>query len=349
MMMRMMRITMTPHGRFDGFFSGKKTGVFLAVFSLAGILSFLILSGGHRTFRAERFVLAIPGSDASLSSGEIARNAVFLAGTDGFRTAFFSDMEAVPGFMAANEPSELSGDARREAFDGMFSFSLSGTDGVFFVRASADDPDDAAVLSGHASLSLFRYVSRYYDIRRQADFRIVDGPSVSVTTTGAFGLALAGCVIGFLVALAAVLLMNGAERMRRIRFGDVRATLPFDADMFRPKRPVSTILSDSETEGDDREEFVGEEILDDVSAPMAATPSVKQAPAPADIPVFSEEEARFLEEFSFEEGPSPEADVAEEEAASDPVTETAVDPEASVHPSATDEEYRRRLNELLRG
>jgi len=325
------------------FTAGRKRA-FLAVFvSVATIVFFAYFGGGERTFRSEVSVLAIPGSDASLSPDEIAESVVFLSGTEGFRAALFSDMGPVPGLVTRIVPERLSDEEGRDVFGSMLSVSRSRTDGIFSVTASADDPDDAALISRIAALSLFRYVSGYYDIRRQADFRIVDGPSTTASASGAVFAVMVGIGAGVLSVILSVLFVSVADRMFRLRSETVR-TKPFAAEMFQPKRPVSTILSEP-VEDDEFSETPSDKADTAVSVPSAPT---KQAPAPADVPSFSDEEERFLNEFSFED-PTAGDDVAEADPDATPAKPSETETVSDEPLSPTDEEYRRRLNELLRG
>jgi len=322
------------------FTAGRKK-VFLAVFvSVSTIVFFSYFGGGDRTFRSEVSVLAIPGSDASLSPDEIAESVVFLSGTEGFRSALFSDMGSVPGLVTRIVPERLSDEEGRDVFGNMLSVSRSRTDGIFSMTASADDPDDAALISRIAALSLFRYVSGYYDIRRQADFRIVDGPSTETSASGAVFAAMVGIGAGALSVILSVLFVSVTDRMFRLRSETVR-TKPFAAEMFQPKRPVSTILSEP-VEDDDFPETPSDDAGTVISVPM------KQAPAPADVPSFSDEEERFLSEFSFED-PTAGDDDAEADPDATPVEPSELETVSDEPLSPTDEEYRRRLNELLRG
>ena len=244
-------------------------------------------------------------------------------------------------------------------------------------------PDDADAISQSASLSLSKYAARYYNIKEEADFRIVDGPTISAMRSGTpVRLAISAAVGVALAAIFSVLVSLLTAIASTMNTSSVTSSVGrFSADMFLPKRPSTSLLSDA----------VGTDIPDSVTVPHVAVPKesisealpmaeeslpaevfiqlstgtatigLKKSTAPLDLPIYSEEEARFLQEFSFEpftegteEGETIEdasanavAPVAEPVAVSaEPSTDTV---EAEALPSPTKEEYQRRLNQLLRG
>ncbi len=379
-------------GRYGGTFTGTVLFITLA--------SFIALSEGNRGYQADLSVLVIPGEKATASSKEIVENVVFLSRTAKFRELFFKDSESVPGLMATADVTELSGDAMRASFESMISIAPTGTGSTISVRAFADDPDDAKDIARTAALALFRYASAYYDVDGEADFRIVDGPSVSSRLPNGFLLFFGSVAIGIAVT-GAIFFISSAIRNLPAMSGRRKMPLPinpFSADIFEPKRPVSPLLSDSApqempvidsgmTEVSEKIDEPAMALKDDAffepepamrvestrrsdlpvpkSAPVTA---VKQAPAPMDIPTYSEEEERFLKEFTFEEfegdGKSldgtGDTDVTEAvaPAAVEATTESVLEvPSRSEelpsveenHPSPTKSDYQRRLNELLRG
>ncbi|NTW30134.1 MAG: hypothetical protein HGB34_01685 [Candidatus Moranbacteria bacterium] len=372
--------------------------VFIAIAILVSFSAFIVFSETSRGYRADVDVLVIPGGQA-ISTEEMVANVVFLSKTTGFRSVFFEEIEALPGLMVSQDMDDLTGAAKRDLFESMISVNpTSGS--IISVRSIAQDSDDAKAIARSAALALFQYASRYYDVEEEVDFRIVDGPIVSARSPNlalslfgslAFGFAFSGLMLFSRSALIGILTTTSRPKMPL-------PGNPFAADIFKPKRPVSPLLSDSAspempvidsgmTEVSEKINEPAMVLKDDAffepepavraetnrrsdlpvskSAPVTA---VKQAPAPMDIPTYSEEEERFLKEFSFEEfegdGKSHDetGDVDVEKAAMPIVVEesaTSVSEESSRseelpsveehHPSPSKSDYQRRLNELLRG
>lgn len=379
-------------GRYGGTFTG--TVLFIA------LVSFIALSEGNRGYQADLSVLVIPGEKATASSKDIVENVVFLSRTAKFREFFFKDSESVPGLMATADVTEMSGDAMRASFESMISITPTGTGSMISVRAFANDPDDAKDIARTSALALFRYASAYYDVDGEADFRIVDGPTVLSRLPNGFLLFFGSVAIGIAVTGAIFFIISAIRNLSAGRGGRKMPLQgnPFSADIFEPKRPVSPLLSDSDTQektviesgmtaSSEMQDVPTTTLKDDAffepepavrvestrssdipvlkTAPVTA---VKQAPAPMDIPTYSEEEERFLKEFTFEEfeGDGKSHDESGDTDAGEivsPVTvEETTTPVSDVpsrsetpseveehHPSPTKSDYQRRLNELLRG
>lgn len=379
--------------RLGAFFSEGKGLVFTATALFFSISAFVALSAGFRGYQADLSVLVIPKGKAVYRSTEIVDNVVFLSRTDGFRSLFFRDAESVPGLMTVEGADEMSGDEKRKTFDSMVSVFPTGTGSVFSVRAFSDNRDDAKDIARSAALSLFRYASKYYDVKEEADFRIVDGPTVAPKSLNGLLLLSGSVAFGTVFAAIVMLFLSGTPRVPSFfnRRKMPLSMIPFSADIFQPKRPVSPLISDSAVPDDiGREtEAVSEPVADTETAVMESGPSfgsepvaieeteslpagcpveaatvsvAKKAPAPLNIPTFSEEEERFLNEFTFETVDEEDVDHTDEdtkndgavtEAVSGPVPATTSDMKESVSDdgvsSPSRDEYRRRLNELLRG
>ncbi|HWQ60114.1 MAG TPA: hypothetical protein VN420_03125 [Candidatus Fimivivens sp.] len=337
------------------------TGSFVLVATAAAFVSFLMLSRMLHGYTAECSVLVIPGVHA-MPSTDLVNDVVFLSRTSGFREQLFQDA----GPYIKGDPDILTRNGRAELLDSGLSVSASATPNVISVRATADDPLDAGKLARTASLSLFRYVSRYYDIREKADFRIVDGPLVTRRSLSVLSRLSLSVAIGIAISTMLSVLVALVGRFSRYSVLPDRSRTaiplnPFGADIFRPKRPVSPILSEVVlTEKEPTRE------QDSFFEPEPTTREVvnvfegKKAPAPLDIPTYSEEEARFLKEFSFESTDesedhdsatvSDDTDTVRQKAdAVATAVEEAKHENIPEHETPSQAEFRRRLNELLQG
>jgi len=394
----------TSH-RLGGLFSGNRGRAFAVTALFVSLVSAVALSEGLRGYRADLSLLVIPGKRMAPSTVEVMNDVVFLSKTPAFRSVFFRDAESLPALMTMDSADDLSDDAKRKVFDSMLSVSASsGKESILTVRATAGDPQDAKDIARVAALSLSRYASRYYDVEATADFRIVDGPSVSARMPN--GPVLIAESAGLGIVFSSILFLLFSVVPGSLSYLDRRrmslSVIPFSADIFQPKRPVSPILSDTvPADIADREtEFPGADAESDPTIPEPAMPSReadrffdpapsvvvetssetpsssasgtvpagKKAPAPLDIPTFSEEEARFLKEFTFEATSDTEEDSGGANmpvVPSVPAMKTVPDEVSGVVPAVPTEEtqpsegeeriipsradYQRRLNELLRG
>lgn len=381
--------------RLTGMFSGRVGRVSSVTAVVVALVVFTMLSEGLRGYQADLSVLVIPGERAKAPVRDIVENVSYLSRTSKFQAAFFQDAESVPGLMASADVSEMSGDEMKASFESMISIMPGATGSMLSVRAFAADPDDAKALARTSALSLFRYASRYYDAETEADFRIVEGPSVSARLPNGFLLFSGSVAIGAIVAgILAVLwsVIPGVFRPVIRRTMPLPGGSPFGADIFQPKRPISPLLSETDIRvGPGEEPTIDEPVSPSDSVPAEdpffeprpvrsgsvgnetvrsdsdSEPTMKKAPAPPDIPTYSDEEERFLKEFSFEtvEGDDTETTESGPETATakpEPTVTPSVSEDTAVvssdmepsreeheHPAPSKSDYQRRLNELLRG
>lgn len=319
----------------------------------AAFTSAVILADSFRDYESEVSVLVIPKSEvAAVSLGEIVANMGHITRTDAFRSEFFDALSAKNGAF-----DHLSASARGEAMEKMVSVRAEKKGSVISIRAVADDADDARMIGRQAALTLLGSVGRYYNLKEDIDLRVMNGPTASARVMSPVVFVLSSVVLGMTVAAAFFLALFGLpgaiaffERRRRFPSGTL------DAKVFEPELPISSVIRD--TVGADRETaaaVIAEHDAADipeqpipVGAPVP-TPSVhgKRGSAPSNLPSLSEAEERFLREFSFE-GSLEQEDVAEMKTAlATPVPTPEVRPTADHEP--TEEEYKRRLNELLKG
>ncbi|NTW15086.1 MAG: hypothetical protein HGA38_01810 [Candidatus Moranbacteria bacterium] len=361
---------------------------------VVAVVMFGMAAGMSWGYRADVPVLAITKKDSGTDAGRLADALEYLSETSRFRNAFLEEVDGLSVRMGEEPVSDLSGSERRKLADSILSVSHTGEHVT--VTGYADDPEAARDIARTGALSLFRYAAKYYDVDTEADFRIVDEPSVSSRLPNAWILLLGSAILGTLLT---ALLFSVVPKIRTASRRTPIISMPFNSDIFMPKRPVSPILTgdidgigESVPTESGKEEaasdkfFEPEPVRKDAGTEVARSTS-KKAPAPTDIPVaMSEEERRFLEEFSFEQPAGADRDetiVSEaepqsvSEADSEPVAMIDTEKESSVvaaptrpqtgeesirkseavgirdsgepHPVPSREEYLKRLNELLRG
>lgn len=206
-----------------------------------------------------------------------------------------------------------------------------------------------------ATLSLFRFVGQYYNVKEDIDFRIAGGPTTSSRISDKPLFALSSIALGTLSASVLFLALWAFPRLFAFSGGSHASRKPIiDAGVFEPSRPMSPYFD--ETPVDEEPIPFPEGPFPDVAAPVDSheEPSVthaRKSSAPMNLPALTDAEDRFLREFSFE------TSVGEKDV--DPLRETGpVDiatPGSAAEPGRlqagepTEEEYKRRLNELLRG
>lgn len=332
---------------------GEKGRYFILAALFASFASFVALSDSFRKYEAEVTAIVIPKSEkTAVSLRETIGNVALLASSESFQDSLIDESGSELG-----RGDDLPTAERRDALAKVISVRASETGGSLSIRAVSDDPDEAESLSHRAALSLFRFAGQYYNVKEDVDFRIVSGP-VSRSVSDVFLHTLASLGIGALVAAAFFLLLELIPGAVAMFFGKKReGKTVFPAEVFEPKRPESPFFDERLPD----EEFIPREERfpepEEPSAPEPEPRSVrtlgKKSGAPLNLPAMSAEEERFLNEFSFEERPEEEIPEGEPETTTSVMEEPEAPAEVSSEPTGpiepTEEEYKRRLNELLRG
>lgn len=335
---------------------------FLLAALFASVASALALADSFRVYEAETTAIMLAKSDrAAVLLRSTVENAALLAGTDPYRTRFFEELSAKSGKF-----DELSVSSRRDTFESMVDVTADEHGSVLHVSGYADDPDDAKEISRIATLSLFRFLGQYYNVKEDVDFRITGGPTTVSMISDKPLFALYSVALGTLSASILFLILWALPRVFAFSGGHTVSRKPLiDAGVFEPSRPMSPYFDQTAIEEEPipfpKEPSPAPAVP--VSVPMP-TPEPSPAPtreepssvharkasAPVNLPALSEAEEQFLREFSFE-GPLEKEDA-------DLVRETALADIEAAPPAAeqeiprgepTEEEYKRRLNELLRG
>lgn len=337
---------------------GSKGRYFLLAALFASVASALVLADSFRVYESETTAIMLAKSDrAAVLLRSTVENAALLAGTDPYRTRFFEELSAKSGKF-----DELSASSRRDTFEAMVDVAADERGTMLHISGYADDPDDAKEISHIATLSLFRFLGQYYNVKEDVDFRIAGGPTTVSRISDKPLFALSSVALGALSASILFLVLWALPRVFALSGGRTVSRKPLiDAGVFEPSRPMSPYFDQTAIEEEPvpfpEEPFPAPAVP--VSVPMSTPepspaptreePSsvhVRKASAPVNLPALSEAEEQFLREFSFE-GPleKEDADEARETALAAPPAAEQKIPRGE----PTEEEYKRRLNELLRG
>lgn len=337
---------------------------FLVTAVFAAFTASVMLADSFRDYESEVSVLVIAKNEVSAGSlGKIVANMEHIAKTDQFRSAFFSVLSEKSGVF-----DDLSASMRSDMMDKMLGIRTEKGSSVISIRAAAPDADDAKMIARQAALTLFGSAGQYYNLKEDIDLRVMSGPTVSARITNPVLFAFASIALGFVVASAFFLVLFGIpdaisffERKRRF------SRNALDAKVFEPEMPTSPFLRDTiETDREEAAAVIAEHDNDIVNVPERSAPIEAVAPvpsthekkgsAPSNLPSLSEAEAQFLREFSFEGSlENEEAEEVKGVLASEGTMTIRAEaaPKEDVVPGVdhepTEAEYKRRLNELLRG
>lgn len=388
---------------------------FILAALLASVFFSFILDDSFRRYETEARVVVIARSAAVAPVRDIAANMASFSETDEYRRLFFERLLKRRGVTG----DEVSVDERIMRFENMVAVTPHRHGSTLSVYGYSDDPEMARDIAREAALSLFLFAGKYYNMKDEADFRIVGFLPERYGIGNPIPYVGASLSFGFgLVALVYLIVFSIPFRREPGR----KHSIPkFDRKIFTPRRPTAEavfgrteplsrlpeydgetteeVLEEEEVtpselemliapvpegrledtsvreSGSDEESVAVETMIEAEPAPEGkiaetdipdrprVTPEKKGA-APGNLPGgMTEAEEQFLNEFSFEEKERPaEPDEATEEVEPElgPETISIPEPSPTSHEDTSiketepnhepsEEDYRRRLNELLKG
>ena len=337
----------------------RMAGYFLVAALFVSFSAGLAIADSFSTYRSVYTVLVVPAGDGT-TLHEVAENVATLTGTSAVREAYFDALGT-----ETIRYEDLAGKAQADTIGQMTEVTVPSKGSQIVVSGSADNQDDATMYAKVMTDTVVRFAERYYNIRTEAQFRIVEGP---VTTKGIghpVWFVLASIAIGLAVTATFFSFLFLLPRLFSLGKRSLGERSIFRPDVFEPKKPTDTFQLPAES----RDEVVIPEMPDapiapvmpvapvvpvetPVAVPTAPRVSVTKAHAPMNLPGFSSSaEEAFLREFSFvgEEKIDLTAEAAP--AAEDVSIMNAVHttPESDEPAEPDEEEYKRRLNQLLKG
>jgi hypothetical protein len=321
-----------------------RTVVVAIVLAITLFLTFLESS---KRYGATMSVMVIPKSEIAVKQkDEITANMQTVAGMLSFYDRVLSDNPQIKDSTAGKTPDE------RKAAWNQFTKATKRKDlnnSIVDITVYAKKQTDAIILVEKTTNELITVMSGYYNIKNDVDLRIVDGPVAKVSVPYWYWLILVSAALGFVISL---LLQEGAELAKELagkKFSKGSAFNRLDEYLAKQQGPRMTKIEDA---------YLPEEreILE------------KQATKPQEEPQKEqkvEEVVHFKHEYSYPNFPEMPVDHVKKSAAPDnlpiqdfawnePKVEESVKVEERPQPKSedeepTEEELKRRLNQLLKG
>lgn len=312
-----------------------------------------------RAYRAEMQILVI-GKTQATSTDQVVENFAELTHNLSFYEKVIAGNDLLDDDFAG-----LSKDKRKARWNAMLSVERGENSGMLTLSLTHERSEIAKLFAEETAKELFETAGFYYNVKTDLDMRVVDGPIVKTVisdpwlyavATGATGIAVT--TLFFWLLQVAPTFFGGTKK--GVNMGGEKAYPDFhigesvpliDPKKFVPSRPASLSFEAPTAEEKQEEKQIREEIL---STHHSAAPANLPVAAPDDrnLPVAMEDLPFQFEEVTAEEVPEEteqeekesEKESASEESVSHPSEKT---PEKL--PEPTVEEYKRRLNELLRG
>jgi len=350
-------------------------GNFLRVPKYAYVLAFLgaIVCGVwlaqiFRVYRSEVTLIVIAKSpDANLIKSDVVKN---LAGIP--KQLAFYEMLLAENPDVQDPYSKEDAKKRKAEWDAVIETKISKDQGDSFITISAvmPDADDAAVMAQKTVNTLITITGKYYDIKKDIDVRIVDGPVTAAHVRSWFSVVLLSFSFGLLIIVLFSFLSDYTETIReKSRPGQILKKSSLTAlgslkEMFSKKEKTVSdedgrkeiesiykaeeefqapyeIIQEGETVSEKKDSVPDNlPIMDHI--PTGIYPDFPEIPvshsrvsnAPANLPVADED---------FFESKPPKFVMPD-----DHVTAAEIDEQPKTH-EPTQEELKERLNKLLRG
>lgn len=278
----------------DGFSASPYFFVLALIFSATFGLLFTDI---FRSYRSDISVLVIPKNEsASFQAGQIMENL-----TDIMHRLSFYDRVLFDNREIKDPSAGLTKDERKERWNENLEVVRLPESTTLDISVFSQDREEADRLARQTALSLAGVASRFYNIRTELEFRIIEGP-------------ISSPVIRFWPWIIALSVLSGSALayflMLGFKFFPGTAKARPDKNIFRKDYFSSVLVKPTSSSAKD----------------FASPAPMKKASAPANLPI--------AEDY-------PEAPAEIFASLDESVQDGKEEP--------TDEEYRERLNKLLRG
>lgn len=297
----------------------------LYFFVLAAIISatfFLLALEKHKFYQSQVSVLFIPKSEkAALQSEQIVNNLISVSKNLSFYEKILEDNIQIRNLFEGYSKAE-----QRKLWRKTLKIEAEENSSIINIKIIAGNRLESAQLSFQTAHTLFNTASRYYDIKKDIDLRVVEGPIIDLVIKNWFRLVFLSVLAGIISSFTLLFLMDVALDILRKIFREKRLALPKETfDFF--KFPAIA-------EG--KKEPEKEKKSGPFSVPAATRTPFKKSAAPKNLPVAAGEDwikENFQEIYKFDRKKD-EGFLAGE------LRETR---------EPTEEELKERLNQLLRG
>jgi capsular polysaccharide biosynthesis protein len=338
---------------------------FVVTFVFVTLAAGLFWLDFFRGYSADVTVLVVSKS-ATQTSEDISANMAELTQTLSFYNRVLSDNDLIDDAFDG-----YAQDARKAAWQTLVTVTKQDGSGVMIVRAHGDDPESVKLLAQQTAQTMFSVAGLYYNVKTDVDMRIVDGPFVSYTLQNP--LAYVGTVILTSLALTSIfffflrivpkLFVVRKERKTFPAVDTLRVSANTDESIERHAYPEfhtgdAVPWIDPKKFVPQKPQTLSYESFENREPVVFGSHTIKHASAPSNLPTAADDVDLPVADvetlpFTFEALPE-ESDIVlprvDEEAVPPVMPDVVAISESSVAQvplEPTQEEYKRRLNELL--
>lgn len=300
----------------DHFFN---ISVYASILALVlGTVIFALLQGKFRTTESEVDIIILPKSEMTvLESDQIAENMTIIPTRLSFYEKLLADNAGIN-----DQFGGLASEKRKAEWNKILKVERKGKSTIIEIKIQ--DKSQSPILASQAARTLFDVMSQYYNIKTEIDFRIIDGP-ITTSVIGSWPiLALASLISGIILAFLINILYFSLSGLSRPRFAEKSEMVSLKMPQELPK---INFADDNYFKTLEKEEPIRQD-------------KIKKAPAPENLPIVPAE-------LPVDEGTLKNIYSAEELKSDQIESRKPAEPKAK--PEPTDEELKKRLNQLLKG
>lgn len=326
---------------------------FSAIALILSVIAFFFLSASFRNYTSKISILFIPRNEkTAVMSEQILGNMIAIPKQLSFYNKLLNDNQNIPDNFA-----ELSDNQVENLWKKDLKIEREESSSIINIEIQRKDPEEAKTLSEATVSALFNILAHYYDIKNDVDFRIIDGPIVSSSAENLPLIILISLLLGSLASIVINFISYSISKL----FGEKQeeAATGFRWSALEKKAITPTSIPKSQKNPTSQEKPASREKpipkekevkIEEYKVPQSVviTPA-KQSSAPGNLSFIDEEYfrnvimKRIKKEPAKEEAPAPEIPKEGE------LTETPAEEAPDPHREPTQEELKKRLNQLLRG
>ncbi len=313
--------------------SGARIYFAMLALIISAVLFFLFLEK-YKQYNSEISIIFVPKSEMAAQDAERIIENMQIFPTK----AFFYDKMAMFDENIKNKISNFSA----------VKITRERRGSIMKISALSENREDSIAVSKIAATTLFNTMGFYYDIKKDADFRIVEDPIAHTTNTNLIFILISSLLAGIVSAFTLVFIFQKISNYLEKKPGSKKeAEIFFEISKGTKAKP----------------EIQKEEEVYEIKpkTPTVSAPSEKKSPVPVNLPS-APGELVFIDEDYFrnniiKNGKIEPKKESEEAPAEKSPKETSIEASGEIktsepvdfHREPTSEEFKKRLNQLLRG
>ena len=298
---------------------------FIMVALIISMVSFLLLLESHKKYTSEISIIFVPKSEIAAEDAE----------------QIIGNMEVIPTKKFFYKRLSYYDESIKNKIRRLSDIEVKSekNSSIIKISASSKTQEDSISVSRTTAKTLFNIMGFYYDIKKDVDFRIIEGPITNTATINWFFSLVYSLLAGVLSFFVINLIFQNIPSYSK---GEMKEKTEEFFGIFKKTKA--------------KPEITEEEVYEiKAKTPTAPVSTEKKSSAPENLP-FAPGELTFIDEDYFrnniikngksEEKPAVEASI---EASMKAPKEMKPAESADFHREPTKEELKKRLNQLLKG